>query len=351
MDFGVKNNTKPAFSFSSGSQNDNQINSDQNNLQQINQQQMQQPQMAQPQMGQPQMQQPQMAQPQMGQPQMQQPQMAQPQMGQPQMQQPQMAQPQMGQPQMQQPQMTQPQMGQPQMQQPQMAQPQMGQPQMQQPQMAQPQMGQPQMQQPQMTQPQGGSGSVGVSLKKGQKVSLTKFNNNLDNILVGLGWDTAQNTGIPYDLDVEVFMLGANDKVIGDDWFVFYNKLTSPDGSVVHSGDNRTGFGEGDDETIKVQLSKVSPQVQKLVFVVTIDDAVARGHNFGQVSNAYIRIVDLSSNRELVRYNLTEYYPNVISMVVGEIYRYNNEWKFNPVGDGTADDLMGLCIRYGVRVQ
>jgi stress response protein SCP2 len=321
MDFGVKNNIKPAFSFTSSSQNDNQTNTNENHLEQMNQQQMGQPQMSQPQMSQPQMSQPQMNQPQMNQPQMSQPQMSQPQMSQPQMSQPQMNQPQMSQPQMSQPQMS------------------------------QPQMSQPQMSQPQMSQPQTGSGSVGVSLKKGQKVSLTKFNNNLDNILVGLGWDTAQNSSIPYDLDVEVFMLGANDKVVGDDWFVFYNKLTSPDGSVRHSGDNRTGVGDGDDETVMVQLSRVSPEVQKLVFVVTIDDALARGHNFGQISNAYIRIVDQSSNRELIRYNLTEYYPNVISMVVGEIYRYNDEWKFNPVGDGTSDDLMGLCLRYGVRVQ
>jgi len=193
--------------------------------------------------------------------------------------------------------------------------------------------------------------STGVNLKKGQKVSLTKMNAALDNILVGLGWDVSQNSNVQCDLDVEVFMLGQDGKIIGDDWFVFYNKLVSPDGSVRHSGDNRTGAGSGDDETINIQLSRVNPQVAKLIFVVTIGEAMERGHNFGQVSNAYIRIVDQSSGMELVRYNLTEYYQNVISMMVGEVYKHNNEWKFNPIGDGTSDDLTGLCIRYGVNVQ
>ncbi len=193
--------------------------------------------------------------------------------------------------------------------------------------------------------------STGVSLKKGQKVSLSKSNSNLDRILVGLGWDIAQSNSIPHDLDVEVFLLDANDRVPGDDWFVFYNKLTSPDGSVIHSGDNRTGLGAGDDEVIRVQLSRVSPLVNKLLFIVTISDGIARGHNFGQVQNAYIRIVDESTNNELVRFNLTDYYDNVMSMLVGEIYKHNDEWKFNPVGEGLANDLEGLCTRFGVSVQ
>lgn len=193
--------------------------------------------------------------------------------------------------------------------------------------------------------------ATGVSLKKGQKVSLSKMNTSLDNILVGLGWDITQNTNVQHDLDVEVFMLGDNDKVVGDEWFVFYNKLVSPDGSVKHSGDNRTGVGTGDDETINVQLSRVNPQVKKLVFIVTINEAQQRGHNFGQMQNAYIRIVDQSSGSELVRFNLTDYYNNVISMLVGEIYRHNDEWKFNPVGEGLNNDLEGLCIRFGVNVQ
>ncbi|MEN8905779.1 MAG: TerD family protein [Clostridiales bacterium] len=209
------------------------------------------------------------------------------------------------------------------------------------------QFGQQNQQQNQQMRPQ----ATGVSLKKGQKVSLTKMNNALDNILVGLGWDISQNSNIACDLDVEVFMLGQNGKILGDEWFVFYNKLVSPDGSVKHSGDNKTGMGAGDDEVISVQLSRVNPQVARMIFVVTINEAMERNHNFGQISNAYIRIVDQISGQELVRYNLTEYYNNVISMMVGEVYKHNNEWKFNPIGDGTADDLMGLCTRYGVNIQ
>lgn len=201
---------------------------------------------------------------------------------------------------------------------------------------------------PQNTSPR--PASTGVSLQKGQKVSLTKMNSSLDQILVGLGWDIAQASSVPHDLDVEVFMLNENDRIVGDDWFVFYNQLASPDGSVLHSGDNKTGYGTGDDEIINVQLSRVDQRVKKLVFIVTINDAKQKGHNFGQMQNAYIRIVDKSTNSELVRFNLTDYYTNVISMLVGEIYKHNNEWKFNPVGEGLDNDLMGLCARFGVNV-
>lgn len=187
----------------------------------------------------------------------------------------------------------------------------------------------------------------GVILAKGQKVSLSKFNAALDEIDVCLGWDvSAQN----YDLDSEAFLLGADDKVIGDDWFVFYNQPCSPDGSVRHSGDNKTGEGFGDDEIISIKLSRVNPSVSKIVFVVTINEAKQRNLNFAGVSNAFIRVVDKNANRELVRFNLTDYYSNVTSMMVGEIYKKNNEWRFNPIGNGTDDDLFGLCRRYGVNV-
>lgn len=205
--------------------------------------------------------------------------------------------------------------------------------------------------QPPPQQQQNRPASTGVSLQKGQKVSLTKMNSSLDHIMVGLGWDIIQNSGQPHDLDVEVFMLNENDKIVGDDWFVFYNQLASPDGSVLHSGDNKTGMGTGDDEVITVQLSRVDQRAKKLIFIVTINDAKQKGHNFGQMQNAYIRIVDKSTNNELVRFNLTDYYNNVISMLVGEIYRHNNEWKFNPVGEGLDNDLYGLCARFGVNVQ
>lgn len=211
---------------------------------------------------------------------------------------------------------------------------------------------QPQIQQPasQMAPQVPHPAATGVSLRKGQKQSLTKMNPNLDLIDIGLGWDTSNTSGVPYDLDCEAFMLGANDRIVGDEWFVFYNQPASPDGSVRHGGDNRTGQGSGDDEVIHVRLSQVAPQVNKIVIIITINEAIQRGHNFGGVSNAYVRIVDTATSKELVRFNLTDYYANVNSMVVGELYRHNGEWKFNPVGDGTSDDLMGLCRRYGVNV-
>lgn len=191
------------------------------------------------------------------------------------------------------------------------------------------------------------SNNQGVILSKGEKVSLSKFNSTLDEVNICLGWDVNSDN---YDLDSEAFMLGENDKVIGDDWFVFYNQPCSPDGSVIHSGDNKTGAGHGDDEIINIKLSKVNSNVHKIVFVVTINEAKERGHNFAGVSNAFIRVVDKNQNRELVRFNLTDYYSNVTSMMVGEIYKKNNEWRFNPIGNGTNDDLLGLCIRYGVNV-
>lgn len=198
-------------------------------------------------------------------------------------------------------------------------------------------------QSPNMNQSHGG----GVILSKGQKISLSKMNPNLDLVDVGLGWDVSTNA---YDLDSEAFLLGPGERVLGDDWFVFYNQPCSPDGSVKHSGDNTTGAGSGDDEVISIKLSQVNPQVEKIVFVVTINEARQKNLNFAGVSNAFIRVVDRAQNRELVRFNLTEYYKEVTSMMVGELYKKNNEWRFNPVGNGTNDDLLGLCQRYGVNV-
>ena len=199
----------------------------------------------------------------------------------------------------------------------------------------------------QMSQQQTGKGVV---VKKGQKVKLSSPNNGrLDLIEVGLGWDLGPN-GQGYDLDVEAFLLGENGKVLGDEWFVFYNQNVSPDGSVVCGIDNTSGAGFGDDESIRIQLSKVHPNVAKIVFIVTINEALERGYNFSNVSNAYVRIVDKITNQELIRFNLTEYYATVCSMVVGELYKHNGEWKFNAVGNGTAQDLTGLCMSYGVNV-
>jgi len=199
-------------------------------------------------------------------------------------------------------------------------------------------------------QPQNNASSGGgVILKKGQKVDLAKLSASLDLVDVGLGWDLGPN-GQAYDLDVEAFMLGENGRVLGDDWFVFYGSMVSPDGSVKTNGDNKTGAGAGDDEVVTVKLSQVNPQVQKIIFVVTINEAKEHGYNFSNVSNAYVRLIDKISSRELARFNLTDYYANVCSMMVGELYRHNGQWKFNPIGDGTADDLYGLCTRYGVNV-
>lgn len=220
-----------------------------------------------------------------------------------------------------------------------------------QPQMAQPQMVQPQTMQPQMTQPQMTQsvqqGGAGVILKKGQKVNLAGNSGvSLTNIRVGLGWDIVNQA---CDLDASAFLLGADGRVIGDDWFVFYGQTNSPDGSVRHSGDSN-GAGAGDDETIDIALSAVNPNVKKIVFVVTINEALERGLNFSMVQNAYVRVMNSTNGSELIRFNLTDYYANVTSMVVGEIYNHNGQWKFNAVGDGVAKDLAGLCAMYGVNV-
>lgn len=221
-------------------------------------------------------------------------------------------------------------------------QPQMQQPQ---PQMQQPQP-QPQMQQApvQQQRPQGG----GVHLKKGQKFALAGAGGaQLNKIKVGLGWDILNQA---CDLDASAFMLDANNRVIGDDWFVFYGQTNSPDNSIQHSGDNTTGAGAGDDETISITLSMVNPSVQKIVFVVTINEALEHNLNFSMVANAYVRVIDEQTNTEIARFALTDYYANVTSMVVGELYRHNGQWKFNAVGDGVAKDLAGLCAMYGVNV-
>lgn len=186
----------------------------------------------------------------------------------------------------------------------------------------------------------------GVILKKGQKVALSNNGTTLKNIRVCLGWDVLNQN---VDLDASAFMLGADNKIVGDDWFVFYGQPQSPDGSVNHSGDSQ-GQGEGDDEIISIALDRVNQSVNKITFVVTIDEALERGFNFSMVSNAYVRVVNADTNVEIARFTLSEYYNNVTSMVVGELYKHNGQWKFNPVGDGVAKDLAGLCEMYGVNV-
>ena len=196
----------------------------------------------------------------------------------------------------------------------------------------------------------------GLSLSKGEKISLTKaatdlgVTNALDNLMVGLGWDVNNFQGAAFDLDASVFMVDGNEKVLNNSGFIFYGQPSDPAGSVVHSGDNKTGEGEGDDERIKVVLSKVPADIQKIIFTVTIYECKTRNQNFGQVKNAFIRVVDETSGQELIRYDLTEDYSTQTALVVGELYRHNGEWKFNAVGSGYPDDLNSFCNRFGVQL-
>ena len=192
---------------------------------------------------------------------------------------------------------------------------------------------------------------MAVSLQKGQKVDLTKGNPNLSKIAVGLGWDTNKyDGGFDFDLDSAAFLLGANGKVLSDGDFVFYNNLKHASGSVIHMGDNLTGAGEGDDEEIKVDLAAVPADIQKIDFTVTIHEADERKQNFGQVSNAYIRILDETNNKELIRYDLGEDFSVETAVVVGELYRNNGEWKFNAIGSGFSGGLAALGKNFGVNV-
>lgn len=192
---------------------------------------------------------------------------------------------------------------------------------------------------------------MAVNLSKGQKVSLTKGNPGLSKIVVGLGWDTNKyDGGFDFDLDAAAFLLGANGKVTSDSDFVFYGNLKHGSGAVEHMGDNLTGDGDGDDEQIKVNLSAIPANIEKIGFTVTIYDAETRKQNFGQVSNAYIRVFDESSNTELIRYDLGEDFSIETAVVVGEMYRNNGEWKFNAIGSGFQGGLFALCKNYGVNV-
>lgn len=192
---------------------------------------------------------------------------------------------------------------------------------------------------------------MSVSLQKGQKVELTKGNPSLKKIMIGLGWDVNQyDGGADFDLDAAAFLLGDNGKVTCDGDFVFYGNLKHGSESVVHQGDNLTGEGDGDDEQILVDLSKVPANISKIVFTVTIYDADVRRQNFGQVSNSFIRIVDDMSGSEIIRYDLGEDFSIETAVVVGELYRHAGEWKFNAIGSGFSGGLRALCLQYGVNV-
>lgn len=192
---------------------------------------------------------------------------------------------------------------------------------------------------------------MAVSLMKGQKVDLTKGNPGLSKVLVGLGWDENQfDGGADFDLDASAFLLNANGKVNNDLDFIFYHNLTHASGCIEHTGDDTVGGADGDCEVLKVDLSKVPQNIMKIDFTVTIYDAETRCQNFGQVSNAYIHVMDEATGREIVRFDLGEDFSVETAVVAGELYRYNGEWKFNAIGAGFAGGLYALCKNYGVNV-
>lgn len=191
---------------------------------------------------------------------------------------------------------------------------------------------------------------MSVSLSKGGNVSLSKEAPGLTNILIGLGWDVRSTDGAAFDLDASCFLLNADGKVRSDGDFIFYNNLKSADGSVEHTGDNLTGEGDGDDEAVKVDLSRVPAEVAKIAVAVTIHDADARRQNFGSVSNAFVRIVDSSNGTEITRYDLTEDSSTETAMIFGEVYRHGEEWKFRAVGQGFAGGLGPMARNFGVNI-
>lgn len=193
---------------------------------------------------------------------------------------------------------------------------------------------------------------MGVSLTKGGNVSLTKEAGTagLTAVTVGLGWDIRTTTGTDFDLDASAIGAKSDGKAVSDQHFVFYGNLKSPEGAIEHTGDNLTGEGEGDDEAIKVDLVAVPAEVDKIAFPVSIYEPEQRSQNFGQVSNAFIRIVDQATNAELARYDLTEDASSETAMVFGELYRHNTEWKFRAVGQGYASGLRGIAQDFGVNV-
>lgn len=191
---------------------------------------------------------------------------------------------------------------------------------------------------------------MAISLSKGGNVSLSKEDPGLDAIMVGLGWDVRATDGRAFDLDASAFLLGSNGKVRSDADFCFYNNLTAAGGAVAHQGDNRTGEGEGDDEQIKITLSRLPADVDKVAIVVTIHEGEQNRQSFGQVANAFIRLVNERSGREVVRYDLTEDASTETAMILGEVYRHGGEFKFRAVGQGYKGGLAPLARNYGVNV-
>ena len=189
---------------------------------------------------------------------------------------------------------------------------------------------------------------MAISLQKGGNVNLSKEAPTMKAMLVGLGWDARATDGAGFDLDASAFLLGQNDKVANDLGFIFYNNQKSVDGAIEHTGDNLTGEGEGDDESIKVDLSKINSSITKIAFTVTIHDAENRRQNFGMVSKAYIRIIDSANNNEVMRYDLSEDASIETAMIFGELYRSGSDWKFRAIGQGFKGGLAPLAKNFGV---
>ncbi len=191
---------------------------------------------------------------------------------------------------------------------------------------------------------------MAISLSKGGNISLSKEAPGLTKVTVGLGWDERATDGADFDLDASAFLLKGDGKVRSDADFIFYNQLKSTDGSVEHLGDNTTGSGDGDDEQVSIDLSKVPSEIERIAFCVTIHEAEGRRQNFGMVSNAFIRVVDDSNGKELARYDLSEDMSTETAMTFAEVYRRNNEWKFKAIGQGFTGGLGPLARNYGVNV-
>ena len=191
---------------------------------------------------------------------------------------------------------------------------------------------------------------MSISLNKGGNLSLSKTDPSLKNLIVGLGWDARPTDGADFDLDASAFMIKEDGKVRTDSDFIFYNQTKSSCGAIEHTGDNRTGAGDGDDECVIVLLDKIPADIQKVIFCVTIHEAEARKQNFGQVSHAYVRIVNKDSNSEVARYDLSEDASVETAMIFGEIYRHTGEWKFKAVGQGYLGGLAALANQYGINI-
>ncbi|MEM8779311.1 MAG: TerD family protein [Cyanobacteria bacterium P01_G01_bin.49] len=188
-----------------------------------------------------------------------------------------------------------------------------------------------------------------INLQKGQKISLEKASPGLEAVFVGLGWDVKKvDTGTDFDIDVSIFLLGENERLLSDKHLIFYNnrKSPDPDHAVEHMGDNLTGAGEGDDEVILVNLTKMPPEIEKLVFVVTIHEADERGQNFGQVQNAFARLIDVKTKNEVLRYDLSEDYSIETALIAAELYKKEGEWRMSAIGDGYQGGLQAILNRY-----